>query len=376
MKPMVFGKAFSEILEKRRMPLSSLAERAEVGESHLKRVVSGEVDIDDNELHSIAAALGVPVRALFAQSAAELSSIPDFRRNVPEPSLMDSNTIKAISYVEKISLSLAAIGLDLSPSKSLEKYDGPLTKKAAQELAEKWRRKWGISDETQLFWKDANKLYVSFRSFVENLGIFVMHHQFGHSEVAGLYAKVDGGPHCILINTMGSSKARKLFTLAHEFCHVLLRADGISNPSILKNKVEIFCNQFAAHILAPDSVIQSGLRLFRYVPSLTGSMIRLFAKNLGISQQACVLRLVEMGFFEAKAYGQWIGRFAGAVPDGDQSDGPGGGGGDPIQNKRTHYGQSLISKLSLAYKEGILDSIEIYRLAGIKPKYQRELFRS
>lgn len=356
------------------MPLSSLAERADVGERHLKNVIDGQAPLTDEEAQNIAEALGVPVRALFAKSAAELSSMPDFRRAVPAPSLMDAGTIKAIGYVEKISLSLAAAGLDLSASKALEKYDGPMNKNAAKELAAKWRRKWGVAEETQLAWRDANKLYVSFRAFVEGLGVFVMHQSFGSSEVAGLYAKVDGGPHTILINTTGSSKARKLFTLAHEFCHVLLRADGVSNPSVIKNKVEIFCNQFAAFLLAPDSLIRNALRQFGYVPSISGNMIRLFSKNLGISQQACVLRLVDLGYLESNTYSQWIGRFKGAVPDGDQSDGQGGGAGDPIQNKRTHYGHSLISKLSEAYREGILDSIEIYRLAGIKPKYQRDLF--
>jgi Zn-dependent peptidase ImmA (M78 family) len=371
---MVFGEAFSEILEKRSMPLPSLAERAMVGERHLKNVIDGEASLTDDEAQNIAEALGVPVRTLFAKSASELSSMPDFRRAVPSPALMDSGTIKAIGYVEKISLSLAAAGLDLSASKVLEKYDGPMTKNAAKELAAKWRRKWGVTEETQLAWRDANKLYVSFRAFVEGLGVFVMHRSFGNSDVAGLYAKVDGGPHTILINTTGSSKARKLFTLAHEFCHVLLRADGVSNPSVLKNKVEVFCNQFAAYLLAPDSLIRSGLMQFGYAPSINGRMIRLFSKNLGISQQACVLRLVDMGYFEASDYSLWIGRFKGVVPDGDQSDGAGGGAGDPIQNKRTHYGHSLISKLSYAYNEGILDSIEIYRLAGIKPRYQRALF--
>lgn len=356
------------------MPLSSLAERAAVGERHLKDIIDGKAALTDDEAHNIADALGVPVRALFAKSAAVLSSIPDFRRAVPAPSLMDAGTIKAVGYVEKISLSLAAVGLDLSASKLLEKYDGPINKKAAKELAEKWRHKWGITEETQLAWKDANKLYVSFRTFVEGLGVFVMHQSFGTGEVAGLYAKVDGGPHTILINTTGSSKARKLFTLAHEFCHVLLRADGVSNPSVLKNKIEIFCNQFAAYLLAPDSLIRKGLRQFGYVPSINGNMIRLFAKNLGISQQACVLRLVDMQLFDTDIYAQWMGRFKGVVPDDDQSDGQGGGSGDPILNKRTHYGQSLLAKLGHAYKEGILDSIEIYRLAGIKPKYQRALF--
>jgi hypothetical protein len=69
-----------------------------------------------------------------------------------------------------------------------------------------------------------------------------------------------------------------------------------------------------------------------------------------------------------------MARFEGPVPDGDRGDrGGGGGDGDPIKSKRTQYGKSFLLSLSIAKDKGLLDSIEIYRLAGIKPKYQRAL---
>ena len=67
-----------------------------------------------------------------------------------------------------------------------------------------------------------------------------------------------------------------------------------------------------------------------------------------------------------------IGRFMGGVPDGDTTDG-GGQSSDPIQNKQTQYGSSLLKKLAEAKSGGFLDDIDIFRLAGIKPKYQNAL---
>jgi Zn-dependent peptidase ImmA (M78 family)/DNA-binding Xre family transcriptional regulator len=367
---MMFGRAFPEILKKRRMSQKTLAERAGLDESHLEKLVVGKAEVTKDAAETIALALGVPLRALFASSAASLSSIPDFRRADPKPGLMDQGSIKAIGYVERISLSLAGAGIDFALSEDLGAYNGPFSKEAARSLARKWRDRWAIKDIEQLEWRDANRVYVSLRNFIEGFGVFVMHFSFGSDDVSGLYAKVDGGPHTILINTTGSSKARKLFTLAHEFCHFLLRADGFSNTALANNTVERFCNHFAAYLLAPDTLISRALSRYGYVPSLVGDSVRLLARNIGISQQACVLRLMEMELLAPDSYGKWMARFDGKAPPGDRTDGTGGGGNDPIQTKRTHYGSSLISKLALARREGILDPIEIYRIAGIKPKYQ------
>lgn len=371
---MLFGDTFYSILKNRKMNIAELAKRSEIESAVLEGALEGEADLTDAQVERIAEELAVPAIALFSKSSLPLSNVPDFRRRIPSQTLFDSSIIKAIGFVEKISLSLASLGLDLSSSDALERYSGPINKQAAKKLAKKWRGRWGISDEEQLEWKSSAEVYSSLREYIESLGVFVMHYSFGSDVVAGLYAKVDGGPHTILINTTSSSKARKLFTLAHEFCHVLLRADGVSNPSVLKNKIEVFCNQFAAFLIAPDRLISKALARYGYSVSIDNDTIRLLARNLGISQQACILRLVDTDRLQRADYGRWMSRFSGIIPDGDRQDpGGGGGGGDPIKNKRTQFGSSFLSKLRSAQKSGLLDSIEIYRLAGIKPKYQREL---
>lgn len=358
------------------MTLSDLSERADVAQSELKRALSGSSSLEDAKIRRIAEELAVPARALFSEQSITLSSVPDFRREKPQETLLEPGVIRALGYVEKVSISLADLEIDLNVSDDLIEYKGELTRESAEILASAWREKWGISNDDQIEWKSASKVYYSLRSFIENLGVFVMHYQFGVDDIAGLYTKVDGGPPVILINTNNSSKARKLFTLAHEFCHVLLRKDGISNPSIIKNKIESFCNHFAACLIAPSKVIRKAIRRYGYDMSLKNDSVRLLATNLGISQQALVLRLVDMGIFQAKAYITWISGFKGSIPAGDTEDKGGGGGSpDPIKSKVTQYGISFLRKLKLAKDEGILDSIEIYRLYGIKPVYQGRLLK-
>jgi Zn-dependent peptidase ImmA (M78 family)/lambda repressor-like predicted transcriptional regulator len=365
--------AIAQILEARGLSLRSLARRVGISVSTIEAAVEGDGELGDDYVRAVADELAVPVAALFSRQSLDLVPSVDFRSPSPASSKLDPGTIEAFGYVERLSNTLGSLGLDLSLKQSASTVQTDLSSASAIKLAAKWRAKWGYSAEQQLEDRDANKVYVSLRGFIEALGVMVLHYSFGSTDVSGLYAKVNGGPHTIVINTTGSSKARKLFTLAHEFAHVLLRQEGASNTSIIRNKIERFCNKFAAHLIAPESLINSALRRFGYTPSSDNNFIRLLAKNIGVSQEATVRRLVEMGYLSDEQYGAWRSQFEGITPPGDTSDGT-GGKSDPIQAKRTQYGSTLISLLAEAKKMGSLDEIDVYQVCGIKPKYQAPLF--
>jgi Zn-dependent peptidase ImmA (M78 family) len=368
-------KALRHVIKARGLDLSSLAERTGVPLAQLHRAAEGEDVLEDADIASIADELAVPLRALFAHELLPLFPPVDFRTATPSVREFSKGTLDAISFVERLSSTFASLDLDVSPSRSLSRFTGDLTEREAIGLAEEWRKRWGITTAEQLDWQDANKVYNSLRGFIEGLGVFVLHRSFGTDDAAGIYIHVADGPHVIVINTTHSSKARKLFTLAHEFCHVLLRAEGASNPSILKNRVERFCNKFAAYLLAPSRLISRGLERFGYRVSDDEDFIRLFAKRLGISQEALVVRLVEEGYLDHSDYNRWRSRFNGVTPPGDLGGG-GGGRSDPLQVKRTTYGTALLKLLGQARRTGKLDEIDIYRLSGLKPVYQEQLFET
>lgn len=369
--------ALSNVLKARGLDLATLASRSGVSISKLEHIFGADNDLSDNEILSIADELAVPLQALFSQQQLPLFPSVDFRTAAPRIGEFEKGTLQAISYVERLSSTLSALNLDVGLDDSVEQFASMrYTAEEAEALARTWRSRWGITDEQQLEWQDANKLYVSLRSFIESLGVLVLHRSFKNEEAAGLYVHIDDGPHTIVINTTNSSKARKLFTLAHEFGHVLLRKEGASNPSILRNRIERFCNRFAACLLAPKRLIDAALDRFRYTPIPDEDFIRLFAKKLGISQEATYVRLVQTGHLERSDYKAWKAKFGNRnyVPSGDQSEKSSGGTPDPLRDKRTQYGTRLLGLLERARNMGELDEIDIYRLSGLKPIYQEQLF--
>lgn len=371
--------ALSNVLRARGLDVATLASRSGVARSKLEQVVSDGGDLADEEITSIADELAVPLQALFTQRELPLFPAVDFRTASPKIAQFEKGTLQAIGFVEKLSAALSSLDLDVGLDQSVEQIKpATYSDEEAVKLAKKWRARWGITDEQQLEWQDANKLYVSLRAFIESLGVLVLHRQFKTDEAAGLYVHIDDGPHTIVINTTNSSKARKLFTLAHEFGHVLLRKEGASNPSIIRNRVERFCNRFAASLLAPKRIIKAALARFRYTPIPDDDFIRLFAKKLGISQEATYVRLVQTGFLERADYKAWKAKFGNRnfVPSGDQGEKSSGGTPDPLRDKRTQYGSRLLSLLKRARNTDQLDEIDIFRLSGLKPVYQEQLFEA
>jgi Zn-dependent peptidase ImmA (M78 family)/lambda repressor-like predicted transcriptional regulator len=355
--------SLQSVLDSRQMSLNSLSERSGLSKSEISAILNHDRAPDNDELLALAETLHVPPHALFAEIAPQLSLVPDFRRANPTPSLMPDGVIAAISYVERLSQSLVALDVDLSTDQRLTKYTGDLTKKNAAKLAKEWRSEWGLAFSDQLEMRSAHKVYAHLRDFIEGLGVFVIHRRFDTDRYSGAYLQVGDGPHTIMINTGGSSKARKLFTLAHEFCHVLLGKTGVSNASVCKNKIETFCNQFAAYFLVPTLGLKQAINRFQYTPKSNWNHIRL---------QCIALRLVDIGVWSGSDYGAWMGQYTGVTPKEDTEDPPGGSGGqdNSIQTKRTQYGSSLIRAVAAAKRDGLLDKFDVYRLIGLKPKYQ------
>ena len=369
--------ALSNVLRARGLDLATLSSRSGVSVSKLEQAFEGGIDFSDDEISSIADELAVPLQALFTEKQLSLFPSVDFRTAAPRIGEFEKGTLQAINYVERLSGTLSALDLDVGLDGSVKQFATlRYTTEEAEALASTWRKRWGITDEQQLEWQDANKLYVSLRAFIESLGVLVLHRQFKNDEAAGFYVHIDDGPHTIVINTTNSSKARKLFTLAHEFGHLLLRKEGVSNPSILRNRIERFCNRFAACLLAPKRLVEAALHRFRYTPIPDDDFIRLFAKKLGVSQEATYVRLVQTGHLERADYKKWKAKFGNRnyVPSGDQGEKSSGGTPDPLRDKRTQYGARLLGLLERARNLGQLDEIDIYRLSGLKPVYQDQLF--
>ena len=127
-----------------------------------------------------------------------------------------------------------------------------------KEVARKHREKLGIDIETQLKWKNHHEAFKEWRSSLESLNILTFQFKIPVEEVRGI-SLADEIPTSIVISSLDIVTAR-IFTLFHEYAHILLAESGICNPfvefSSHSNYIENWANAFAGELLLPQEVIE------------------------------------------------------------------------------------------------------------------------
>ena len=128
------------------------------------------------------------------------------------------------------------------------------------ELAEKVREDFDIPIKDQFKAKKFEDFFEYLRSKIEETGVITLKsgsHDSFPTEDCRAFSFADKKPYLILVNNKDYEGAKN-FSLLHEFAHILLREAGICNNFKAFNgnrsninKLEVFCNQFAANFLVP-----------------------------------------------------------------------------------------------------------------------------
>ncbi len=144
----------------------------------------------------------------------------------------------------------------------------------------------------------------------ESKGIFISRTSFIHSrlkldseELQG-FAIADPYAPFVFINS-DDWNAPQLFTLVHELAHIWIAETGISNSIELDikktsdfNKVELFCNEIAANVLIPETIIKNfEISVFKDSKSVFNA-----ARAIGVSSFSFLVRALNLNIISLPAY--------------------------------------------------------------------------
>jgi Zn-dependent peptidase ImmA (M78 family) len=176
-------------------------------------------------------------------------------------------------------------------------------------LAQDIRTALGVTNVAQQQWK--RRGFENWRSAIEEHDVLVfMVPRLPLVEMRGVAIVEDELP-IILINGQDRTGGR-VFTLLHEFCHLVVRQSGVSGTGGERDnapnpQVERFCNEVAAATLIPRDwllseplVVQKGS-----VKTWTDEELEALALRFGVSREAILRRLLTLGrttqtFYQAR----------------------------------------------------------------------------
>ncbi len=161
---------------------------------------------------------------------------------------------------------------------------------------EKERARLNIPLSDQLRWYGPDEAFRNWRKIIEAQSVCIYFDRFSIDECRGVSILDDLHFPAILLNK--SEPARHvawIFSLMHEYAHILIGLPGISDQNY-DNKTETFCNRFASAFLMPTCFLQEIIKPWPSAPiDWDGRRIIEFAAQFKVSQQAMALRLEAIG---------------------------------------------------------------------------------
>jgi Zn-dependent peptidase ImmA (M78 family) len=117
------------------------------------------------------------------------------------------------------------------------------------------------------------------------------------------------GLQAIVVNAADARRAR-IFTLFHEYAHLLLHQPGICNPDLSARNghdhwnVEQWCNRFAGALLIPKEVVETDddFRSAARAPEAISELLGQLSARYKVSTQVILTRMLTCGLISRRRY--------------------------------------------------------------------------
>lgn len=316
--------------------VEDVARKLKTSEKVIVSIESGERKPTLKQLKDLSKAYKRPLATFLLSKPLQEEPRPKDYRMIPgKEGVFDKRTIYILRKVRE----LQDVGSELLKNifdSSLSKIDHFSLASNPEELGSNLRKEFELSFKDQKRFKDSSSFFNFLRDRIENNNVLVFQFSMPIDDVRG-FALTDEHPYVIVVNSSDSVEAR-IFTLMHEYAHLLLEQTTIDLPerSILTNDiVERWCNSFASEFLLPK---EDALGIFDEVRADIDSTETLnrISRRLKLSKAMICYRMLKLGYIDEGRYEAIIDRFRPdriPVPEEEDEEGEVRKGGIPAEVK-------------------------------------------
>lgn len=325
------------------------------------------------ELEKLANLYKRPLAALLLSSPPKPYPIPKDFRTLPYKKPFTSETLLALRRARRLQNLTAELAKELdyeiTPKfKEVKLPERENISDRAETLAIEERTRIGIKIEDQFSWKDSVQALDEWRPEIERLGVLVFQLRMPVDETRG-FTLTEGKYPIIVINGKDSHNGR-IFTLFHEYCHLMLHDTGVCGEMMRSNlEIEIFCNYFAGAFLVPgDHLLKHEL-----IQSSKGSVewpddiLDKVSKDFKVSNPVILRRLLELKRTTKNYYIKKLEEWKPHKSSG------GRGGRNMAKECLRNNGGTFVSLVLSAYGNERITSADVADYLGTRLQYIPEL---
>jgi Zn-dependent peptidase ImmA (M78 family)/DNA-binding XRE family transcriptional regulator len=286
-----------------------IAKRLKTSTQNIEKMESGEKKPSFKQLEELATIFKRPVASfLLSKPLTEKQKPKDYRMIPGKTNRFDKKTILVMRHARR----LQELSKELSKNIDYEtssKLDNLKITDDPERSASKFRDKFNLSEEKQRKFKTAYELFNYLRDLLEDMNIYLFQFSMPIEDARG-FVFVDEVPNIIVVNTKDSIEAR-IFSLMHEFAHILLGESVIDLPdasSVHKDNVEKWCNEFASAFLLPKELAKATFEANK--ANLTQKeTLKSISNRYKVSKAMLLLNMLKLKYIEKNDYEAILARF-------------------------------------------------------------------
>jgi Zn-dependent peptidase ImmA (M78 family) len=271
------------------------------------RVNKNDIELPINKVEILASAIKRPLSVFFiSKPPVESSTLVDFRKLTKNSSKSYSKetalAIRKTTRLQKVSHNLLVSSNYIFDIKENE-YQ--IQKISAEDAAIRERQLSSISIEDQISWRDERIAFREWKEWLESKNMFVFQMDFPIEDARG-FSLIDIEPYIIVLSSHDSVRGR-IFSLFHEYAHILLRKSAVCNmesyssTSLEIRKIERWCDSFAGAFILPMAAILRPKQKIneQYIAT---EIIRKISSRYKISELGVLVRLGNLRYIENELY--------------------------------------------------------------------------
>jgi len=285
------------------LSLDEAARRSQVKKERLEKWENGGLQPTINQARNAAELYKRPLAVFYLpEPPKDFSAMRDFRRFpgdiIPETSYPLHVEIRLTQQRREIVIELLdELGIEA------KEFTHIATSKSAEAVASQARNLLDIPLQEQFGWKDSRTALANWKSGLSRLGVLVFETRsvpvVPISEMRGFSISEEIAP-AVVVNSADALNG-KIFTLLHEFTHILLNSGGICNlrevnVAVEEQQIEMFCNQVAGLVLVPsEDLLNEGVVKQHIGNSWSDEELQSLARKYSVSRDVILRRLLMLG---------------------------------------------------------------------------------
>jgi len=232
----------------------------------------------------------------------------------------------------------------------------------------------GISWEEQTEWTSPHAALRAWRTAIEARGVLVFQTPTSEVELTEMRGTcIPDQPMPVILLNGADAPHGRIFSLLHEFAHILLHAGGhqtsrmVGELSPEEQPLEVAANAFAVAALLPESAFRRAIESFHRATQGDDKSLKLLAQKLKVSPETILRRMATLGLATETVYrtkrDAWGSRVW-YVP------GSTGSGGPSMEVKTIAKDGHSFTRLVLdAYDHRLINTSAASDYLGVKPRH-------